>query len=116
MSKSRVPPYADYGGQDTYNSRINFLRIRTSNNNPKTIGRFNLDYPYESRGRSILSHKHRIIGYPRVWPNFGVVKMMNSTVYIVNGCGLLPCFLPYQPVCFTIIGHISKFVHHVRLS
>ena len=83
-----------YGGQDTYSSRINFLRIWTSNNNPKIIGRFYLDYLYESRGRIILSHKQRIIGYPRVWPNFGVVKMMNSTVYIVNGCGLLPCFLP----------------------
>ena len=87
---------ADYGGQDTYNSRINFLRIWTSNNNPKTIGRFNprfnLDYLYESRGRIILPHKQRIIEHPRVWPNFGVVKMMNSAVYRVNGCGLLPCF------------------------
>ena len=39
-----------YGGQDTYSSRINFLRIWTLNNNPKIIGRFYLDYLYESRG------------------------------------------------------------------
>ena len=51
----------------------------------------------------------------RVWPNFGVVKMMNSSVYIVNECCLLPCFLPYQPVCFTITGHIIKLAHHVRI-
>ena len=43
-------PLCIYGGQDTYSSRINFLRIWTSNNNPKIIGRF-----YESRGGIVLS-------------------------------------------------------------
>lgn len=47
-------PLCIYGGQDTYSSRINFLRIWTSNNNPKIIGRFYLDYLYESRGRIIV--------------------------------------------------------------
>ena len=48
-------PLCIYGGKDTYSSRINFLRISTSNNNPKIIGRFYLDYLYESRGRIVLS-------------------------------------------------------------
>lgn len=43
-----------HGGQDTDSSRINFLRIWTSNNNPKIIGRFYIDYLYESRGRIIV--------------------------------------------------------------
>ena len=30
-------PLCIYGGQDTYSSRINFLRIWTSNNNPKVV-------------------------------------------------------------------------------
>ena len=49
--KSMFPPCI-YAGQDTYSSRINFLRIWTSNNNPKIVGRFYLEYLYESSGMS----------------------------------------------------------------
>ena len=43
-------PLCIYGGMDTYSGRIHFLRIWTSNNNPKIIGRYYLEYLYELRG------------------------------------------------------------------
>lgn len=44
-------PLCIYGGQDTFSGRINFLRIWTSNNDPKIIGKFYFDYLFESRGK-----------------------------------------------------------------
>lgn len=46
-------PLCIYGGQDTFSGRINFLRIWTSNNDPKIIGKFYFDYLFESRGKSV---------------------------------------------------------------
>ena len=42
-------PLCIYGGMGTYSERIQFLRIWTSNN-PKIVGRYYLEYQYESRG------------------------------------------------------------------
>eukprot|EP00794_Sanderia_malayensis_P013470 gene13470-14861_t len=42
-------PLCIYGGLDTYSNRINFLRIWTTNNEPKIIGRFYLEYLYECK-------------------------------------------------------------------
>lgn len=44
-------PLCIYGGQDTFSGRVNFLRIWTSNNDPKIIGKFYFDYLFESRGK-----------------------------------------------------------------
>ncbi|PFX12374.1 hypothetical protein AWC38_SpisGene23687 [Stylophora pistillata] len=44
-----MSPLCIYGAQDTYSARINFLRIWTSNNNSKIIGKLYLDYLYECR-------------------------------------------------------------------
>lgn len=46
-------PLCIYEGQDTYSGRINFLRIWTTNSNPKVIGRFYLDYLYQSKGEHV---------------------------------------------------------------
>ena len=43
-------PLCIHGGQDTYSARINFLRIWTTNSNPKIIGKFYMDYLCERRG------------------------------------------------------------------
>ena len=43
-------PLSIYGGQDTYSGRVNFLKIWTSNKNPKIIGKFYLEYLVESKG------------------------------------------------------------------
>ena len=43
-------PLSIYGGQDTYSGRINFLKIWTSNKNPKIIGKFYLEYLVKSKG------------------------------------------------------------------
>jgi len=43
-------PLCIYGAQDTFSSRIQFLGIWLSNNNPQIIGRFYFDYLLESRG------------------------------------------------------------------
>ena len=45
-----VFPLCIYGGQDTYSGRINFLKIWTTNNDPKVIGRFYYNYLQENRG------------------------------------------------------------------
>lgn len=50
-------PLCIYGAQDTYSARINFLRIWTSNNNPKIIGKFYLDYLYERRGKMFVAQQ-----------------------------------------------------------
>ncbi|XP_020908948.1 uncharacterized protein LOC110246907 [Exaiptasia diaphana] len=42
-------PLSIYGGQDTYSGRINFLKIWTTNSNPKVIGKFYLEYLFESK-------------------------------------------------------------------
>lgn len=47
-------PLCIYGAQDTYSARIQFLRIWTTNSDPKIIGRFYLDYLFESRGKNKL--------------------------------------------------------------
>ena len=39
-----LSPLCIYGAQDTFSSRIQFLRIWTSNSNPHIIGRFYFDY------------------------------------------------------------------------
>ena len=44
-------PLSIYGGLDTYSGRMNFLRVRTTNNNPLVIGRLYFEYLFESRGR-----------------------------------------------------------------
>lgn len=49
-------PLCIYGAQDTYSARINFLRIWTTNNNPKIIGKFYLDYLYEYRGKMLVRY------------------------------------------------------------
>lgn len=50
-------PLCIYGAQDTFSSRIQFLRIWTSNSNPHIIGRFYFDYLFESRGNlTSLTH------------------------------------------------------------
>lgn len=46
-------PLCIYGGLDTYSGRIQFLRIWTSNNNPKVVGRYYLEYLFESRGKLV---------------------------------------------------------------
>ena len=46
-------PLCIYGGQDTFSGRINFLRIWTSNNDPKIIGKFYFDYLFERRGKCV---------------------------------------------------------------
>ena len=46
-------PLCIYGGQDTFSGRINFLRIWTSNNDSKIIGKFYFDYLFESRGKCV---------------------------------------------------------------
>ena len=46
-------PLCIYGGQDAFSARMNFLRIWTTNNDPKVIGRFYFDYLYKSRGKEI---------------------------------------------------------------
>ena len=46
-------PLCIYGAQDTYSGRIQFLRIWTSNNDPNIIGRFYLDYLFESKGKRL---------------------------------------------------------------
>ena len=51
--KSMFPPLCIYGAQDTYSGRIQFLRIWTSNNDPNIIGRFYLDYLFESKGKRL---------------------------------------------------------------
>ena len=43
-------PLCIYGGLDTFSGRMQFLRISTSNSNPKIVGRYYLEYLYESRG------------------------------------------------------------------
>ena len=43
-------PLCIYGGLDTYSGRIQFLKIWTTNSNPKIIGRHYLQYLLESRG------------------------------------------------------------------
>ena len=43
-------PLAIYGAQDTYSGRINFLKIWTTNSNPKVIGKFYLEHLFESKG------------------------------------------------------------------
>lgn len=43
-------PLSIYGGQDTCSGRINFLKIWTSNKNPKIIGKFYLEYLVEAKG------------------------------------------------------------------
>lgn len=47
-------PLCVYGGLDTYSGRLNFLRIWYTNNDPVVIGRFYLEYLYESKGRYII--------------------------------------------------------------
>eukprot|EP00112_Aurelia_sp_Birch-Aquarium-sp1_P026060 Seg90.12 transcript_id=Seg90.12/GoldUCD/mRNA.D3Y31 product="hypothetical protein" protein_id=Seg90.12/GoldUCD/D3Y31 len=42
-------PLCIYGGLDTYSNRINILRIWTTNNEPKIIGRFYLEYLNDCR-------------------------------------------------------------------
>ncbi|XP_028414879.1 uncharacterized protein LOC114537959 [Dendronephthya gigantea] len=42
-------PLCIYGGQDAFSSRVNFLRVWTTNNDPQVIGRFYFDYLYEHR-------------------------------------------------------------------
>ena len=46
-------PLCIYGAQDTYSGRINFLQIWTTNNDPRVIGRFYLDYLYDRRGELV---------------------------------------------------------------
>ena len=46
-------PLCIYGAQDTYSGRIQFLRIWTANNDPNIIGRFYLDYLFESKGNRL---------------------------------------------------------------
>ena len=43
-------PLSIYGGQDTYSGRINFLKIWTSDKNPKIIGKLYLEYLVETKG------------------------------------------------------------------
>lgn len=50
-------PLSIYGGQDTFSGRMNFLKIWTTNSHPKIIGRFYLEYLYESRGEFIRETK-----------------------------------------------------------
>ena len=48
-------PLCIYGGQDAFSGRINFLKIWTTNNDPKVIGKFYFDYLYESRGKAVCN-------------------------------------------------------------
>jgi hypothetical protein len=48
-------PLCIYGAQDTFSSRVNFLRVWTSNNNPSIVGRFYFDYLFERRGIIIFA-------------------------------------------------------------
>ena len=41
-------PLCVYGGLDTYSGRIQFLKIWTTNSNPKIVGRHYLEYLLES--------------------------------------------------------------------
>ncbi|ESO95930.1 hypothetical protein LOTGIDRAFT_175038 [Lottia gigantea] len=41
-------PLCVYGGQDTFSGRIQFLRISTTNNDPMVIGRYYMDYLFET--------------------------------------------------------------------
>ena len=43
-------PLCVYGGLDTYSGRIQFLKIWTTNSNPKIVGRHYLEYLLESGG------------------------------------------------------------------
>ena len=56
-------PLCIYGAQDTFSSRIQFLRIWKSNNNPQIIGRFYFDYLYESRGNMVSLLNFKIFNY-----------------------------------------------------
>ena len=51
-------PLCIYGGLDTYSGRMNFLRVWTSNNNPKVIARFYFEYLFKSRGKTALCSEH----------------------------------------------------------
>ena len=51
--RNSIFPLCIYGGKDTFSARINFLRIWTSNNDPKIIGKFYFDYLFESRGKCV---------------------------------------------------------------
>lgn len=42
-------PLCVYGGMDTYSGRINFLRVWTTNNDPKVVGRFYFEYLCECK-------------------------------------------------------------------
>ena len=44
-------PLCIYGGQDAFSGRINFLKIWNSNNNPRVIGRFYLEYLMECESK-----------------------------------------------------------------
>ena len=43
-------PLCIYGGLDTYSGRIQFLKVWTTNHNPKIVGRHYLEYLLESKG------------------------------------------------------------------
>ena len=56
-----VFPLCIYGAQDTFSSRVNFLRVWTSNNNPGIVGRFYFDYLFQSRGNIIFAFIFKIL-------------------------------------------------------
>ena len=47
-------PLAVYGLQDVFSARILFLKVWTSNSNPRLIGRWYMDHLYKTKGK--LSH------------------------------------------------------------
>ena len=53
-------PLCIYGGLDTFSGRVQFLRIWTSNSNPKIVGRYYLEYLYESRGKLYFQDKDMV--------------------------------------------------------
>lgn len=60
-------PLNIYGGQDTFSGKIDFLRIWTSNNDPRITGRFYFDFLFQSKGKlkhfqSTAAYQHRIPG------------------------------------------------------
>ena len=57
-------PLCIYGGLDTYSGRMNFLRVWTSNNNPKVIARFYFEYLFKSRSRTAFCSEHFKIQSP----------------------------------------------------
>ncbi len=68
-------PLCIYGGLDTYSNRINILRIWTTSNEPKIMGRFYLEYLYDCRGFNFTTYFNQYFSRQLIAPKYGLAVL-----------------------------------------